>query len=1035
MLNLDPVFERADLVSLVERAGGKPRRSGKGYACACPLHGGDNDTAFSIYTSDGDDNRPMWHCFTGCQAGGDAITFVQHWQRLEFAEAVEWLANDLRLSKEALGWTPEAIAEHKKFVSRAELLAIAKKFYAANLNSNDAAMAYALGRGFTAGHIKTVGWGYSDGSDALLKHLAASDAGAQLIPLAREIGLIRADGRDFTANANGHTLSPEGWLIYPHAERGKIVYLSARALAKIDKGDKSRNLPGPRQVYWANWPLADALSDDGLVITEGQADAETVRAWGYPALALCGVSLGNADGLVQQLQKRVAGGATLYLGLSNDAAGHKAARTLAERLGPLTRIVDWPKEIGQNKSDANQLLQNGYTAGQFKTLLGDAPAFLDTEITRAEITRDVRQQAETLERLAGLVARLGETERKIYLRAIGQNSRLGIGQRDFEKLVKERMEGDPKSGIEIRANQFYYWGEPLCNFAAWISHELSRDDGQNPPEILYTINGKLNGTGYEFPAVDVPAADFDSLNWISGNWGARPILYIGGGRRHILLRAIKEHSTEKMTRERMYTFTGWHTINGRRVYLTASGAISATGLDTSVRIDLPGNLARYNLPQPLYGGDLHQAIQSTLQFLLVAPLSVTAPLLCAALAAPLTPFKSLNAVVWVYGPTQSKKSSVSHLALSLFGQFVEGRDYKSIKDWTSTASDLEATMFDCKDVPMIIDDYAPQFTDAVESRKQAKTAHYVVRSVGNRSSRGRRRADMTAQKQFIPRGVVLATAEQPLVGQSIVGRMIYVEVDLGAVDVDELTEAQHSLAAYSQTMAAYIQWLADNWERLETELPNRYALAQTLASYPNQERLTDYYSVLTVAGDMFFEWSSGVGAISATEADKLAGSCRAAIGDLLAKQSNRISGQSPVLRFFQALEELLAAGEIVLPDRTNDDYVTPHSALLVGWQELENRQLYLLTGPALERVKEYWARLDERYDTLIDALRRELYQYGFLSSRAPRQFEVKKWINKKWGTTGTQRVLVIDADKVKTEFDIDLLALDEAARVDPDALF
>lgn len=61
------VLQKADLLTLVERAGGKPVKHGERYSCACPLHGGVNETAFSIYHDNGKDK---WKCFTDeCGSG------------------------------------------------------------------------------------------------------------------------------------------------------------------------------------------------------------------------------------------------------------------------------------------------------------------------------------------------------------------------------------------------------------------------------------------------------------------------------------------------------------------------------------------------------------------------------------------------------------------------------------------------------------------------------------------------------------------------------------------------------------------------------------------------------------------------------------------------------------------------------------------------------------------------------------------------------------------------------------------------------
>ena len=87
--DVNAVLQKADLLAYVERAGGNLKKNGDRYSCACPLHFGDNPTAFSVYQKDG---RYLWNCFTGpgC-GGGDAITFIQKFQNLNFKQACEWI--------------------------------------------------------------------------------------------------------------------------------------------------------------------------------------------------------------------------------------------------------------------------------------------------------------------------------------------------------------------------------------------------------------------------------------------------------------------------------------------------------------------------------------------------------------------------------------------------------------------------------------------------------------------------------------------------------------------------------------------------------------------------------------------------------------------------------------------------------------------------------------------------------------------------------------------------------------------------------
>ena len=97
---INTVHLKSDLISYVAMAGGRleadnPHR----YSCACPLHGGENTTAFSVYFQDG---KWKWHCFTGNCGGGDGIEFVRKWQGLGFREACEWILGERITDLESL---------------------------------------------------------------------------------------------------------------------------------------------------------------------------------------------------------------------------------------------------------------------------------------------------------------------------------------------------------------------------------------------------------------------------------------------------------------------------------------------------------------------------------------------------------------------------------------------------------------------------------------------------------------------------------------------------------------------------------------------------------------------------------------------------------------------------------------------------------------------------------------------------------------------------------------------------------------------
>ncbi len=83
---IDEIKRRTSLRALAEEAGAVFKKD----SAPCPLHGGDNPTAFHLY-----DHETRWRCFTQCpedRNGGDVIAFYQYWKGCTFVEAVEALA-------------------------------------------------------------------------------------------------------------------------------------------------------------------------------------------------------------------------------------------------------------------------------------------------------------------------------------------------------------------------------------------------------------------------------------------------------------------------------------------------------------------------------------------------------------------------------------------------------------------------------------------------------------------------------------------------------------------------------------------------------------------------------------------------------------------------------------------------------------------------------------------------------------------------------------------------------------------------------
>lgn len=1022
LIDIDQLLAQVDLADLVNLAGAKLQRSGADLRGACPLHKGKNPTAFSVYKNDAGQQR--WHCHTGCNTDGDALDFVRHWKNMDFIEAARWLAEEAGLNMEKLGihfQSAQVEAERRK---RNDVFAESARCFSDQLWSpaGEAAREYLHQRGFTDKTLRESNWGFTSSATKLNVDTTR----------AKELGILRADGSDFTANANGKKASPDGYIIFPHTLNGTITSFSARAVKPIDPNDKSRNLPGERQLYWALVP-----GDTSLVIVEGQADAESLRQIGRSSVALCGIgNLPEAD-LARIRKKRV-----VYLALDHDSLKpdldeekrekirlHKIETTnrLCDALGPLSMVIgELPFK------DLNEWLQNGLTAQAWETQLATAKPYLDILLEQIS-SLPIVEQDEQIQKVTRLLREMPGTLQTRYMTALER--KFGLGRKEIRKMMRGEEQGASNmSYAEIKDKCLHFMGDPVGNFWARITHELSVDDGLNPPSVRYQVQGGL-ANGQALQTVSIEARELAKTDWIPSQWGVRAISNLPPSKGHILARAIQEVSLDGVIRERLFTCTGWTEYEGRRGYLTTSGLLTADGLDTSVRVDLgTNNLSHYALSNPPSDKVAQQkAVNATLDFLRVGPRHVTAPLWAAMYAAPLTIFRSLNAVINIYGTTQSGKSTVSHLAQTHFGTgFIQGRDYHAPMDWTSTVTSIEGAMFTTKDAPIIIDDFAPQFASQSDARDMHRKASLVVRSVGNRSARSRSRADLSQQTTRFPRGLVLMTAENPLVGQSIVGRVVYVPIAPGEVlpdgsdtsqcNGDRLSALQIQAQAglLSQAMSLYVQYLARHWAEIAVSFPALVdsASEKARAEKSLQNRLPDAFGILQAAQELALCAFQELGLLDGATAAEIAEENRLALLEVIVGQAERIAAESPVRKLFEALGSLLERSKVYLAPRTKTiDFFPPDGAEQIGYFDVGNRSvIYLRTDICLAQAKLFWRGLDQNLDIMPDALRRQVGQIpNLLSEKDMRQTEVVKYC-----AGVNHRVLVVDVHKVQELYGVTL---------------
>ena len=114
MFNVETIIKNADLVTLAQKAGATLHQRYGEWRGTCPLHGGDNESAFVIAERDG---KQLWNCFSGDCGGGDIITFVQAWRGWDFKQACEFLGGDIQSDPVEM----ERLAQERHAKAKADL--------------------------------------------------------------------------------------------------------------------------------------------------------------------------------------------------------------------------------------------------------------------------------------------------------------------------------------------------------------------------------------------------------------------------------------------------------------------------------------------------------------------------------------------------------------------------------------------------------------------------------------------------------------------------------------------------------------------------------------------------------------------------------------------------------------------------------------------------------------------------------------------------------------------------------------------------
>ena len=404
---IEELTRRTDIVELVGNYV-QLKRKGRLYSGLCPFHS-EKTPSFYVYP-----DTQSFYCF-GCQAAGDAISFVRKINSIDYPEAVKLLA--------ARAGMPEPQEDDKTGRMRSRILSMNKeaaRFFHACLNSTveeaRQARAYWRRRGLDDKTIARFGLGYApDDGQALYLYLRDKGYNQQELDAS---GLFKRSqsGRIYCLFWK-RVMTPIFDL------RGNIIAFGGRVLD--DSKPKYVNSPETLVYHKSETVFALQIAKRSavrrFVLCEGYMDVISMHQAGIDtAVCACGTALTPEQvRLISEYADEV------ILSYDSDEAGQKAT------LRSLELFRNSPVRVGvlqiPGAKDPDEYIKK-YGADRFKALLDGVGNALDFRLGRLRSQYDLKQDAQRLEYVKEAVEMLAQrsnpTEQEVYAGRLAEETNI-----------------------------------------------------------------------------------------------------------------------------------------------------------------------------------------------------------------------------------------------------------------------------------------------------------------------------------------------------------------------------------------------------------------------------------------------------------------------------------------------------------------------------------------------------------------------------------------------------------------------------------
>jgi DNA primase len=416
---LDELRARTTLSALVGRTL-KLQRAGREFKACCPFH---NEKTPSFYVND---EKGFFHCF-GCQAHGDAISWLTDQRGLAFIDAVKELADAAGMAVPAPD--PRAQERAERAAGLYEVVAAAASWFVEQLEGVEgaAARAYLEARGISEATRRKFGFGLAPDSRGKLKTALKNFGNDNLV----EAGLLIApeEGKEPYDRFRGRLMftirDPRSRAIGFSGRilgAGEPKYLNSPDTPLFDKG---------RTLFNFDKAAPASRETKRVIVVEGQMDVIALDQAGIgEAVAPLGTALTEGQlGLLWKLAP------SPLLCFDGDAAGQKAAVRAALRalphVGPGRSLGFVTLPAGQDPDD---VIRAG-GRGALDVLL-DQPESLVEKLWRHELEAE---PLATPEQKAGLRRRLSDHASAIQDADVREQYRFELLKRFNDLTLPQRQ--------------------------------------------------------------------------------------------------------------------------------------------------------------------------------------------------------------------------------------------------------------------------------------------------------------------------------------------------------------------------------------------------------------------------------------------------------------------------------------------------------------------------------------------------------------------------------------------------------------------